>query len=162
MSFHEAAITITAINRTTEVFGKIQADASKMTTGLVHGFTGVASSAANMASQLGLMSGVQSQVLASAITLINMLASEQAAQHACALAAWLHNSALIVQIGLMTLGIGVVIAITAALWGMAEANKAAAASAEELKRAMEGPVEGFGGSNIIRAGEEQLYRRGIE
>jgi len=84
------------------------------------------------------------------------------AEAAAAIATWIMNAALMVQVGLLTLGVGVIIAVSAAIWALNEAQRAAAESADKLANSL----NGIGATDVSRGiqrttGELQLARRGL-
>lgn len=160
MSFHEISIAVRAEN---------QASAT---------FRGLALDIANLGAAFGLLSNEQVKAVATLFTVIRTAQSfipiikaasvatwmQTAAQTAAGIATWMHAHGQLVLIAALTFGIGAIIAVTAALWAMERAHRAAAASVTLFNSAMaSGAGYAFGsGRNLQRAGEEELRRRGIE
>jgi hypothetical protein len=79
---------------------------------------------------------------------------------AATLATWLLNASLAMKISLLTLGVGLIIATAAYMhWLATTTREAAAAQAEYNARLAETPTRYRA---IRRAGEEELYRKGVE
>ena len=98
-------------------------------------------------------------------TIVSSMAELKAAvaSKIAAAATWILNASLAMKISLLTLGVGLVIATAAYMhWLASTTREAAAAQAEynEQLRAM--PESSAHTRSIIRAGEEELYRRGVE
>ncbi len=188
MSFHEISIAVRAENRASATFRSIALDVANLgvTFGLLSNeqakavsvfFTvirviqslaaiintaTIAQTAHNSAAAAG--ATVQMTLTGSTVQSTAVTWGQVVAQQAAAVATWLHAHGQLVLIGALTFGVGAIVAVTAALWAMAEANRAAAQSVNMLNSTMmESSGYGYGyDRNIQRAGEEALRRRGIE
>jgi len=184
LSFHEVSVAVRAENRTMGVFRTIASDVMHLgvafgaldsQTGrtvmqifsvirLMTSFKAILSTttAAQTAHNTAMGTGATIQTTLTGATAANTSVTwgQVLAQKAAAIATWLHAHGQLLLIGALTFGVGAIIAVTAALWAMAEANKAAAASTRALNVAMaESPAYTRG---VRRAGEEEYYRRGVE
>ena len=79
-----------------------------------------------------------------------------------AAATWILNASLAMKISLLTLGVGLVIATAAYMAWLATTTREAAAAQAEYNEQLRAMPELKRTRSIIRAGEEELYRRGVE
>ena len=180
MSFREIAVTIRAVNRASHEFTRIQADAETLAvhikslgsaiTGL--GATGTAIS--HVARQFGILNDEQARVFNSAMMLVSVMGmfmrtswGVAVAQKVYAAACWVATAAqnalnisYATFLALTGVGIAVIIAAAAAMWSFASQMNAATASVKEFNAAAAELPERS--RSIRRAGEEELYRRGVE
>lgn len=185
MSFREIALTVRCVNRASGEFQKIGSDAGSLGVQVGRaaiGFGALTSAVGFLGKEFGVLSAQQSAVIRGAGFLISTagmmvemnkqgvlaetahivsLVAHKLAEGAAAVAAWFLNAALIVQVSLMTLGIGVAIAIAAAVWGLSEAYKAAAANAARFSAALEEQTSVSSGGRSIERSNAYL-RRGVE
>ena len=180
MSFHEMAITISAVNRASATFSRIQSDAESLTarikslgstiTGL--GATGIA--VTHLAHQFGFLSDEQTRAFSALMSVVTVMGAFMrtswgvaVAQKVYAAACWIATAAqnalnisYATFLALTGVGIAVIIAAAAAMWHFASQMNAATASVKDYNAAMaETPTYT---RSIRRAGEQSYYRRGIE
>lgn len=158
-SFHEAVIRITAENNTGSALRDVARDVAAL------GASAVA------VARLGEMFGVLDRETANTISTfgsfialsMTVLRGIQLLSSVTSIATaveWAFNASLAMQISLLTLGIGL-IAVTAGYMGwLAATTRSAAGAMTELNTATEGALGP--GRSITRAGEEEMYRRGLE
>lgn len=85
------------------------------------------------------------------------------ASKTAAAATWILNASLAMKVSLLTLGIGLVAATAAYMaWLASNTRDAAEAQAEYNAQLRSMPVTAYRSRSIIRAGEEELLRRGVE
>ncbi|MEM0357277.1 MAG: hypothetical protein QXL77_02750 [Candidatus Bathyarchaeia archaeon] len=180
MSFREIAITVRAINRASHEFAKIQTDAETLTTRIrslgaaVAGLGAAGTAIAHIAHQFGLLNTEQTRVLSGimqVITAIGMFTRTSLgaaiAQKVYAAACWIATAAqnalnisYATFLALTGVGTAAIIAAAAAIGYFASQMNAATASIREYNEAAaEIPART---RSIMRAGEEELYRRGVE
>jgi hypothetical protein len=180
MSFREIAITIRAVNRASHEFARIQTDAEALSTRIKSlgavmaglGASGVA--IGHIAHQFGLLNDEQAKVFNSAMMVVTVMGmfmrtstGVAIAQKIYAGACWIATaaqSALNISyatfLALTGVGIAVIVAAAAAMWYFASQMNAATASVQSFNEAAsEMPTQG---RSIQRAGEADLYRRGVE
>lgn len=180
MSFHEMAITIRAVNRTSATFDRIKADAESMeaqikSVGATFAGLGSASVAvAHLGHQFGILNAEQSRWLSSMGSVIMALGmfmrtswGVAIAQKVYAGACWVattaqnaFNISFATGLALTGVGIGVIIAAAAAVAYFASQMNQATSSVRNYNAAVS-ETPGYTRS-IRRAGEEDLRRRGIE
>ncbi|NIV92223.1 hypothetical protein GWN42_05330 [candidate division KSB1 bacterium] len=180
MSFHEMAITISAVNRASGTFSRIQADAESLTARIKSlgstiaglGATGIA--VTHVAHQFGFLSDEQTRAFSSLMAVVTVMGTFMrtswgvaVAQKVYAAACWIATAAqnalnvsYATFLALTGVGIAVIIAAAAAMWHFASQMNAATASVKEYNAAI-GETPSYARS-ISRAGEEGYYRRGIE
>lgn len=180
MSFREIAVTIRAVNRASHEFARVQSDAEALSVrirglgaaiaGL--GATGVA--IGHIAHQFGLLNDEQARVFNSAMMVVSVMGmfmrtswGVAIAQKVYAAACWVATAAQnalnishATFLALTGVGVAVIIAAAAAMWHFAFQMNAATASVQNFNEAAsEMPAYT---RSIRRAGEEELYRRGVE
>jgi len=180
VSFREIAVTIRAVNHASAEFSRIQADAQTLATRMkTLGATiaGIGTSGAvigYVANQFGLLNDAQAKVFSSAMMVVSAMgmfmrtsASVAIAQKvysaATAFAATVQNSLNIsfaTFLALTGVGIAVIIAAAAAMYSFANSMNNATASIQNFNDATTQMPTGT--RSIQRAGEAQLYRRGVE
>ena len=180
MSFREIVVTVRAVNRASAQFSQIQTDAESLTARIKSmgaaiaglGATGVA--IGHIAHQFGILSDAQAQVVNTAMMVISVLGmfmrtswGVAVAHKVYAAACWVATAAQnalnishATFLALTGIGIGVIIAAAAAMWYFASQMNAATASVQNFNEATS--EMSAGGRTIRRAGEEELYRRGVE
>jgi hypothetical protein len=180
MSFHEIAITIRAVNRASSEFTRIQSDAESLSVRIrslgaaMAGLGATGTAIGHVAHQFGLLNDEQAKVFNSAMMVITVMGTFMRtswgvalAQKVYAAACWVATAAqnalnisFATFLALTGVGIAVIIAAAAAMWHFASQMNAATASVKEYNEAVsEMPTRG---RSITRAGEEELYRRGVE
>ncbi|MBS7633815.1 hypothetical protein KEJ15_09445 [Candidatus Bathyarchaeota archaeon] len=180
MSFREIAVTIRAVNRASAEFSRIQTDAEALSVrikGLGAAIAGLGATGTvigHIAHQFGLLNDQQARVFNSAMMIVTVLGmfmrtswgvavAQKVYAAACYIATAAQNSLNISYatfLALTGVGIGVIIAAAAAMWYFASQMNAATASVQNFNAAA-GEMPSHGRS-IQRAGEQDLYRRGVE
>jgi hypothetical protein len=180
MSFREIAVTIRAVNRASHEFTRIQNDAEALSVRIkslgaaITGLGATGTAIGHIAHQFGLLNDEQARVFNSAMMVISVMGMFMrtswglaAAQKVYAAACWLAtagqnalNISYATFLALTGIGIGVIIAAAAAMAYFASQMNAATSSVQSFNgAAAETPSRG---RSIQRAGEEELYRRGVE
>lgn len=180
MSFREIAVTVRAVNRASNEFARIERDAESLATRvkalgsrfMALGASGIA--IGYIAHQMGLLNDEQARVFNSGMMVVSVMGAFMrtswgvaVAQKVYAAACWVATAAqnalnisYSTFLALTGVGIVTIIAATAAMWHFASQMNAATASVQSFNEAAaEMPTHG---RSIRRAGEEELYRRGIE
>ena len=180
MSFHEMAITVSAVNRASATFSRIQTDAESLTARIKSlgatiaglGATGIA--VTHVAHQFGFLSDEETRALSSLMSVVTVMGmfmrtswGVAVAQKVYAAACWIATAAqnalnisYATFLALTGVGIAVIIAAAAAMWHFASQMNAATASVKGYNAAVsEMPTHT---RSIRRAGEQEYYRRGIE
>jgi len=180
MSFHEMAITVSAVNRASATFSRIQTDAESLTARIKSlgatiaglGATGIA--VTHVAHQFGFLSDEETRALSSLMSVVTVMGmfmrtswGVAVAQKVYAAACWIATAAqnalnisYATFLALTGVGIAVIIAAAAAMWHFASQMNAATASVKGYNSAVsEMPTHT---RSIRRAGEQEYYRRGIE
>jgi hypothetical protein len=180
VSFREVAITIRAVNRESSEFGRVQSDAEALNVRIKSlgsaiaglGATGVA--VGHLAHQFGLLNDEQARVFNSAMMVISVLGmfmrtswGVAIAQKVYAAACWVATAAqnalnisYSTFLALTGVGIAVIIAAAAAMWYFASQMNSATTAVQGFNEAV-GEIPA-GSRSVSRAGEEELYRRGVE
>jgi TctA family transporter len=180
VSFREIAVTVRAVNRASNEFSRIQTDAEVLAARVKSlgaalaglGAPGVA--VGTVAHQMGLLNDEQVKVFNSAMMVVTVMglflrtsAGLAVAQKVYSAACWVATAAqnaLNISYGtflaLTGVGIAVIIGAAAAMWSFANSMNAATSSVQNFNNAaIETPSRSRG---IVRSGEAELYRRGIE
>jgi len=180
MSFREIAVTIRAVNRASHEFARIQSDAEALSMRVkslgaaIAGLGATGTAIGHIAHQFGLLSSEQFQVFNSAMMVITVMGmfmrtswGVAVAQKVYAAACWVASvaqNALNVSyatfLALTGVGIAVIVAAAAAMWHFASQMNAATASVQSFNEAA-AEMPSYTRS-IRRAGEEGMYRRGVE
>jgi len=180
MSFREIAVTIRAVNRASHEFARIQTDTEALSVRIKSlgatfaglGATGTA--IGHIAHQFGLLNTEQARVFNSAMMIISAMGmfmrtswGAAIAQKVYATACWAATAAqnalnisYATFLALTGVGIAVIAAAAAAMWYFASQMNAATASVQGFNEAVAEMPER--GRSLRRAGEEELYRRGVE
>jgi hypothetical protein len=180
VSFREIAVTIRAVNKASAEFNKIQTDAQTLSTRIkslgatIAGIGASASAIGYIVNQFGILNDNQTKVFSSAMMVVSVMGmfmrtsagvavAQKVYSAATAAAAMVQNSLNIsfaTFLALTGVGVAVIVAAAAAMYGFANSMNTATAS-----------VKSFNASNInaatnarsiTRAGEAELYRRGVE
>jgi hypothetical protein len=180
MSFREIAITIRAVNRASHEFARIQTDAEALSVRIkslgsaIAGLGATGSAVAHIAHQFGILNSEQTRVLSSAMYLVTVIGmfmrtswGAAVAQKVYAAACWVATAAqnalnisYATFLALTGVGIAVIIGAAAAMWYFSSQMNAATESVKEYNAAVsEMPTRT---RTIVRAGEEEMYRRGVE
>jgi hypothetical protein len=180
MSFREIAITIRAVNRASHEFARIQTDAEALSLRIrslgaaIAGLGATGTAIAHIAHQFGLLNDEQARVFNSAMMVISVMGmfmrtswGVAIAQKVYAAACWIATAAqnalnisYATFLALTGVGIAVIIGAAAAIAYFASQMNNATASVQGFNEAVAEIPEH--GRSIRRAGEEELYRRGIE
>jgi hypothetical protein len=180
MSFREIAISIRAVNRASHEFERVRADADSLAVRMrslgsaIAGLGATGSAIAHIAHQFGLLNDEQTRVITSLtylITVVGMFVRTQmgaaVAHKIYAAACWIAKAAqdalnisYATFLALTGVGIAAIIAAAAAVSYFAGQMNSAADSVRNFNEAAsEMPTRT---RSITRAGEEELYRRGVE
>ncbi|MEM4244025.1 MAG: hypothetical protein QXP44_04420 [Candidatus Bathyarchaeia archaeon] len=180
MSFREIAITIRAVNRASAEFSRVQTDAEALAAQVrslgsaIAGIGAAGTAIGHIASQFGLLNSEQARVFNSAMMVVSAMGmfmrtsagvavAQKVYAAATAVATAVQNSLNIsfaTFLALTGVGIAVIAAAAAAMWSFANSMNSATASIQSFNEAAaELPSHVRG---IQRAGEAELYRRGVE
>jgi hypothetical protein len=180
MSFREIAVTIRAVNRASAEFNRIQTDAESLATRVkslgsaLAGIGATGTAVGYIANQFGLLNDAQTRTFSSAMMVVTVMGmflrtstglavAQKVYAAATAFATMVQNSLNIsfgTFLALTGVGIAVIVAAAAAMWSFANSMNSATASVQGFNEATaETPTRTRG---IRRAGEEELYRRGVE
>jgi hypothetical protein len=180
MSFREIAVTIRAVNRASHEFARVQSDAEALSTrikSLGSAIAGLGASGAavvHIAHQFGILNDQQARVFGSAMMVVSVMGmfmrtswGVAVAQKVYAAACWIAaaaqnalNISYATFLALTGVGVAVIVAAAAAMWHFASQMNSATASVQGFNEATAGMSTYTRG--IHRAGEEELYRRGVE
>lgn len=180
MSFREIAVTIRAVNRASAEFGRIQTDAESLSTRVkslgatIAGLGAAGTAVGYIANQFGLLNDAQARTFNSAMMVVSVMGmfmrtsagvaiAQKVYSAATAFATMVQNSLNIsfaTFLALTGVGIAVIIAAAAAMYSFANSMNSATSSVQNFNSASaETPVRT---RSIQRAGEQELYRRGVE
>lgn len=180
MSFREIAITIRAVNRASAEFSHVQTDAEALAAQVrslgsaIAGIGAAGTAIGHIASQFGLLNAEQARVFNSAMMVVSAMGmfmrtsagvavAQKVYAAATAVATAVQNSLNIsfaTFLALTGVGIAVIAAAAAAMWSFANSMNSATASIQSFNEtAAELPSRT---KSIQRAGEAELYRRGVE
>jgi len=180
MSFREIAVTIRAVNRASAEFSRIQTDAEALSVRIkgigsaIAGLGATGTVIGHIAHQFGLLNDEQAKVFNSAMMVVTVMGmfmrtsvGVAIAQKVYAAACWIATAAqnalnisYATFLALTGVGIAVIIAAAAAMWSFASSMNAATSSVQSFNEATaEMPSHS---RSIQRAGEQDLYRRGVE
>lgn len=180
MSFREIAVTIRAVNRASSEFARIQTDAEALSVRIkslgsaIAGLGATGTAIGHIAHQFGLLNDEQARVFNSAMMIVSVMGmfmrtslGVAVAQKVYAAACWVATAAqnalnisYATFLALTGVGIGMIIAAAAAVAYFASQMNAATASVQNFNEAAAELPEKS--RSIRRAGEEELYRRGVE
>ena len=180
MSFREIAVTVRAVNHASSEFNRIQTDAESLAArvkslGVAIAGIGAAGTAVGyIANQFGLLNDSQTKVFTSAMMVVSVMgmfmrtsAGLAVAQKIYSAACWVATAAqnaLNISYGtflaLTGVGIAVIVAAAAAMYAFANSMNSATSSVQSFNASTaETPTRS---RSITRAGEDELYRRGVE
>jgi len=157
MSFHEIAIAITARDEATTTLRAVARDVASLGASAVaiaklgEQFGVLRKETAGAISTIGSMVALFGTV-SRGIAALNKITSVATAIQ------WAHNASLAMKISLLTLGIGLIAATAAYMGYLAAATRDATGAMDEFNAS----VAATPGRGIRRAGEEELYRQGVE
>jgi len=180
VSFREIAVTIRAVNRASHEFARVQSDAEALSLRIkslgaaIAGLGATGTAIGHIAHQFGILNDEQARVFNSAMMVITVMGmfmrtswGVAIAQKVYAAACWVATAAqnalnisYATFLALTGVGIAVIIAAAAAMWSFASQMNAATSSVQGFNEAVSEMPER--GRSIRRAGEEELYRRGVE
>jgi len=180
MSFREIAITIRAVNRASGEFARIRTDAEVLSARIktlgsaIAGLGATGTAIGYIAHQFGLLSDEQARVFNSSMMVVSVMGAFMRtswgvalAQKVYAAACWVATAAqnalnisYATFLALTGVGVAVIIAAAAAMWSFANSMNSATSSVQSFNEvAAELPTRS---RSITRAGEEEMYRRGVE
>jgi hypothetical protein len=182
MSFREIAITVRAVNRASHEFLRIQTDAEALSLRVrslgsaIAGLGATGTAVAHIAHQFGILNDEQMRVVSSAMSVVTALGTfmrtswsvaiaQKVYAAACGVAAAAQNALNISYatfLALTGVGVAAIIAAAAAMWYFASQMNAATESVKEYNAAVAEMPAVTRTRTIVRAGEEEMYRRGIE
>jgi len=168
------------VNRASHEFARIQTDAEALSVRIkslgaaIAGLGATGAAIGHIAHQFGLLNDEQARVFNSAMIVVSVMGmfmrtswGVAVAQKVYAAACWIATAAqnalnisYATFLALTGVGIAVIVAAAAAMWSFANSMNSATASVQSFnKAAAEIPSHS---RSITRAGEEELYRRGVE
>lgn len=180
MSFREIAVTIRAVNRASSEFNRIQTDAETLSArvkslGLALAGLGSAGTAIGyIANQFGILNTQQTAVFTGAMSVISVMGLFMRTSTGVAIAQKVYSTATTVAtavqnslnisfatfLALTGVGIAVIVAAAAAMYSFANSMNTATASVQSFNSTTSTTASTTKG--ITRAGEAELYRRGVE
>ena len=180
MSFREIAVTIRAVNRASSEFGRIQSDAESLATrvkSLGSALAGIGATGAAVgyvANQFGLLNDAQARTFNSGMMVVSVMGmfmrtsaglavAQKVYAAATAFATAVQNSLNIsfgTFLALTGVGIAVIVAAAAAMMSFANSMNRATASVQDFNEEAADTHQRT--RSIQRAGQEELYRRGVE
>jgi hypothetical protein len=180
LSFREIAVTVRAVNRASSEFNKIQTDAETLASqvrSLGAAIAGIGASGAAVgyiANQFGLLNDSQTRVFTSAMMVVSVMGmfmrtsagvavAQKVYAAATAFATVVQNSLNIsfaTFLALTGVGIAVIVAAAAAMYSFANSMNTAASSVQDFNASA--AETSSRSRSITRAGEDELYRRGVE
>ncbi len=180
MSFREIAVTIRAVNHASVEFSRIQTDAEALAArvkslgAVIAGIGATGTAVGYVANQFGLLNDSQTRVFNSAMMVVSVMGmfmrtsagvvvAQKVYAAATAFATMVQNSLNIsfgTFLALTGVGIAVIVAAAAAMMSFASSMNSASASVQSFNQsASDMPSKS---RSIMRAGEDELYRRGVE
>jgi hypothetical protein len=180
VSFREIAVTIRAVNRASAEFSRVQTDAEllaaqvKSLGAAMAGLGATGTAVGYIANQFGLLSDAEARTFNSAMMVVSVMGmfmrtsagvavAQKVYAAATGVAAAVQNSLNIsfaTFLALTGVGIGVIVAAAAAMWSFADSMNSATTSVKDFNEASAAAPMHVRG--IQRAGEDELYRRGVE
>jgi hypothetical protein len=180
VSFREIAVTIRAVNHASAEFSRIQTDAEALATRVknlgaaIAGIGAAGTAVGYIANQFGLLNDAQARVFNSATMVVSVMGmfmrtsagvavAQKVYSAATAAAAVVQNSLNIsfaTFLALTGVGVAVIVAAAAAMYSFANSMNNATSSVQNFNTAaVDIPTRA---RSVTRAGEEELYRRGVE
>ncbi len=180
MSFREIAVTIRAVNRASAEFSRVQTDAEVLAAQVrslgsaIAGIGATGTAIGYIANQFGLLNDEQARTFNSAMMVVSVMGmfmrtsagvavAQKVYAAATAFATMVQNSLNIsfaTFLALTGVGIAVIVAAAAAMWSFANSMNSAIASVKGFNEAAAASPSHV--RSIQRAGEAELYRRGVE
>jgi hypothetical protein len=180
VSFREIAVTVRAVNRASAEFSRIQTDAEMLATRVrslgaaIAGIGATGTAVGYIANQFGLLNDAQARTFNSAMMVVSVMGmfmrtsagvaiAQKVYAAATAFAAMVQNSLNIsfaTFLALTGVGIAVIVAAAAAMISFASSMNSATASVKGFNEAATAAPSHV--RSIQRAGEAELYRRGVE
>jgi hypothetical protein len=178
MSFREIAVTIRAVNRASAEFSRVQTDAEvlaarvKSLGAAIAGIGATGAAVGYIANQFGLLNDEQTRTFNSAMMVVSVMGmfmrtsagvavAQKVYAAATAFATMVQNSLNISFATFLALtGVGIAVIAAAAMWSFANSMNSATASVKSFNEAS--AASPSRARSIQRAGEAELYRRGVE
>jgi hypothetical protein len=180
MSFREIAVTIRAVNHASTEFNRIQTDAEALATRVkslgaaIAGIGASGTAIGYIANQFGLLNDAQTRVFTSAMMVVSVMGMFMRTSAGVAIAQKVYSAATafatVVQnslnisfatfLALTGVGIAVIVAAAAAMYGFANSMNSATASVQSFNASTSQTPTAS--RSITRAGDDELYRRGVE
>ena len=180
MSFREIAVTIRAVNHASAEFNRIQTDAESLATKVrslgaaIAGIGAAGTAIGYIANQFGLLNDSQTRVFTSGMMVVSVMGmfmrtsagvavAQKVYAAATAFATVVQNSLNIsfaTFLALTGVGIAVIVAAAAAMYGFANSMNSATASVQSFNASA--AETSTRSRSVTRAGEDELYRRGVE
>jgi hypothetical protein len=180
LSFREIAVTIRAVNHASTEFNRIQTDAQTLATRMkslgssIAGIGAAGTAIGVIANQFGILNDNQAKVVTSAMMVVSVMGmfmrtsaavsiAQKAYSAATAFATAVQNSLNIsfaTFLALTGVGLAVIVAAAAAMISFANSMNKATTSVQTFNdTAAQTPTQT---RSITRAGDAELYRRGVE
>jgi hypothetical protein len=180
MSFREIAVTIRAVNHASAEFNRIQTDAESLATRVrslgaaIAGIGAAGSAVGYIANQFGLLNDSQTRTFTSAMMVVSVMGMFMRTSAGVAVAQKVYSAATAVAtavqnslnisfatfLALTGVGIAVIVAAAAAMYSFANSMNTATASMQSFNSTT--AQTPLASRSITRAGEAELYRRGVE
>jgi hypothetical protein len=180
VSFREIAVTIRAVNHASTEFNRIQTDAEALATRVkslgaaIAGIGASGTAVGYIANQFGLLNDAQTRVFTSVMMVVSVMGMFMRTSAGVAVAQKVYSAATafatVVQnslnisfatfLALTGVGIAVIVAAAAAMYGFANSMNSATASVQSFNAST--AETSTRSRSISRTGEDELYRRGVE
>jgi hypothetical protein len=180
MSFREIAISVRAVNHASAEFNRIRTDAENLAAQVkslgsaIAGIGATGTAITYIANQFGLLNDSQTRVASSAMMVVSVMGmfmrssagiavAQKIYATATAFATAVQNSLNIsfaTFLALTGVGIAVIVAAAAAMYSFANSMNTATASVQNFNSSTAQTAAST--RKITRAGEDELYRRGVE
>jgi hypothetical protein len=180
MSFREIAVTIRAVNHASAEFSRIQTDAESLATRVrslgaaIAGIGAAGSAVGFIANQFGILNDSQTRAFSSAMMVVSVMGMFMRTSAGVAVAQKVYSAAAAVAtavqnslnisfatfLALTGVGIAVIVAAAAAMYSFANSMNTATASMQSFNSTTAQTPSAS--RSITRAGEAELYRRGVE
>jgi hypothetical protein len=180
VSFREIAVTIRAVNHASAEFSRVQTDAEALATRVkslgaaIAGIGATGTAIGYIANQFGLLNDAQARTFNSAMMVVSVMGmfmrtsagvavAQKVYAAATAFATMVQNSLNIsfaTFLALTGVGIAVIVAAAAAMLSFANSMNSATVSVQGFNEAATASPSHV--RSVQRAGEDELYRRGVE
>jgi hypothetical protein len=180
LSFREIAITVRAVNHASSEFNKIQTDSQTLATSVrslgaaIEGIGASGTAIGYIANQFGILNDSQTRVFTSSMMVVSVMGMFMRTSAGVAVAQKIYSAATAVAtavqnslnisfatfLALTGVGIAVIVAAAAAMYGFANSMNTATASVQSFNDTT--AQTSTRTRSITRAGEDELYRRGVE